>query len=473
MNHNQCLFIGCKSHEDPTHAINTVMCALKIPHSSLEFTTSQDSRLMTELIESVSIVGKHYPSDFIFCFDQEKEKLVSILRDGVQVVAIVNRYYNNIQEIKEIIDFIHENNREVLVVLGGGFFVSALSKLRDNERKFILKFIGADIYINRFRCETQIIGIMKAVNSTNMYEGLTSVNNILYRMESDYVSTKNVNESNDLEDNHIFFQNYSSALLPITSLNTTISCPFSCSFCAVKQRTEKFRRRPIGIIKEELLSLRKINRTQIINFTDETINLPVSEFEKFLYMLIEIDIGYKWYSFFRTEYITNSLASLMKKSGCLAVMLGIESGNDVMLNRMNKGVNSQQLENSLTIFKKHGIHTICFFIVGFPGETKESIQDSVDFINRTNPSFYRIHPWECEIETSIWEQREAYGLQLKNGIWSHNSMNLHEAKETIKQMNNDISCSCSIEKADYSFALQLLNANHSLETVQNIYRYLG
>ena len=473
MNHNQCLFIGCKSHEDPTNAINTVMRDLKIPNSSLKFTTSQDSRLITELIESVSIVGKYYPSDFIFCFDEEKEKLVSLLHNGVQVVAIVNRYYNNIQQLKEIINFIHEYNREVLVVLGGGFFVSALSKLKDNERKFILKFLGADIYVNRFRCETQIISIIKAVNSTNMHEELRRINNILYRIDRDYVSTENVYEQNGLEDNRILFQNYTSALLPITSLNTTISCPFTCSFCAVKQRTEKFRRRPICILKEELQTLKLINRTQIINFTDETINLPISEFENFLHMLIEIDTGYKWYSFFRTEYVTDSIASLMKKSGCLAVMLGIESGNDIMLNRMNKGVNSQLLENSLAIFKKHGIHTICFFIVGFPGETKESIQDSVDFINRTNPSFYRIHPWECEIETSIWEEREAYGLQLKNGIWSHNTMNLHEAKETIQQMNNDITCSCNIEKADYSFALQLLNGNYSLETVQNVYRYLG
>lgn len=169
-------------------------------------------------------------------------------------------------------------------------------------------------------------------------------------------------------------------IFEITSLKTTVSCPFSCSFCAVKNKTDSYQTLPLGVIRENIERLMRLGRTKILHFTDETINLPRQRFLEFLNMLIELQSGFSWYSFCRCEYIDAQTAALMKQSGCLAVLLGLESGNDGLLARMNKQVNVERLLQTHRIYQQAGIATIGFFIVGFPGETEQSVEDTVRFI---------------------------------------------------------------------------------------------
>ena len=73
-----------------------------------------------------------------------------------------------------------------------------------------------------------------------------------------------------------------------------------------------------------------------------------------------------------------------------SVLLGIESGNQGQLDRMNKKVMLEQLEYGILLLKKYSILTIGLFIVGFPGETENTVQDTVAFIQRLKPDFYSL-----------------------------------------------------------------------------------
>ena len=140
---------------------------------------------------------------------------------------------------------------------------------------------------------------------------------------------------------------------------------------------------------------------------------------------------------------------------------------------MNKQVTVQKLRETHRLYQEHGIVTIGFFVIGFPGETDQSLEDTVHFIEDCHPDFYRLHVWECETSTRIWESRQSVGLTLKNGVWCHSTMNMKQATQHIATIQTRIQNSVSIDKADFSFALQMLNHGHSLEEVKKLYRYLN
>lgn len=232
-------------------------------------------------------------------------------------------------------------------------------------------------------------------------------------------------------------------------------------------------RRSLSLLEQDMNTLKKIGKTNIIHFTDEAINVPLYDFKDMLRMMIRNQYGFKWYSFFRTEVIDEETVRLMKKSGCIGVLLGLESGNNSILERMNKNVTVTQLERAHYLLKEYGLNTIGFFIIGFPGETTLTIQNTIDFINKLGPTFYRCHVWECDMDTEVWNKREQYGLQIKNGLWTHETMDQKQARKLAKSMKQQVKNSFSIDQADFGFAMQLLCAGISVETIQQIYRKIG
>lgn len=433
----------------------------------IQFTSSSQARLTTELIENVSYFSGPYKAGFIYSFEEEMGNLKTLLVQGVSYVAMTGIYFTDIGQYRKIIQFIREIDRKVKIIIGGGFFVSVFSKVEEREKEFLLKFIDADIYIDRFQC----LSVIKQILSTGKKQ-LNQIADIIYRLENEYHTTYKTKTESALLNNNIHWTEYQSYINPITSLKTTISCPYECSFCMVKQRTEQFQHRSLEYIDYDLTALKEIGKTKIINFTDETINLPRYEFKKLMEMMIKRQYGFHWYSFFRTEQVDHEIAAMMKESGCIAVLLGMESGNDKILEGMNKQVSTNKLIAAHTILKQHNIHTIAFFIVGFPGETNETIEDTIQFINHIQPTFYKIHCWECDTGTEIWKQRDKYKLILKNGEWKHSTMSQAQAKDKIQYMHSKITGTCNIDRADFSIALQLIDAGVPLSLIKKIYSRL-
>jgi radical SAM superfamily enzyme YgiQ (UPF0313 family) len=124
----------------------------------------------------------------------------------------------------------------------------------------------------------------------------------------------------------------------------------------------------------------------------------------------------------------------MKESGCESVLLGLESGNNQILKTMNKKVTVEDYYQGLALLKEHDIISIGNFVVGFPGETVETVQDTKGFIKDSSLDFYRAQLWYCEPITPIWKQQEKYKLKGESFEWSHKTMNAYEAAKLIDGM---------------------------------------
>ena len=124
------------------------------------------------------------------------------------------------------------------------------------------------------------------------------------------------------------------------------------------------------------------------------------------------------------DRISDDIAEKMKRSGCMGVMMGIESASPEMLKNMNKHINLNTAKQVFKILKKADIITYAMFIVGFPGETEATINQTIDFINEAKPDFYALSPWNYNTEAPIYNQREKYGLFGQGNNWHHNTMHL-------------------------------------------------
>jgi anaerobic magnesium-protoporphyrin IX monomethyl ester cyclase len=156
-------------------------------------------------------------------------------------------------------------------------------------------------------------------------------------------------------------------------------CPYPCKFCAAAAFTGRtIRFRTIKNLVDEIEIMLDDGITHL-HFGDDTFTVVPKRLKEFNTELKNREIKIKWKSFSRTESINEENLRNMKESGCHKLTFGIESGSDVVLGIMNKKQNSDDVRRSISLCKKFGIETKGFFMLGFPGETKEQMQQTIDF----------------------------------------------------------------------------------------------
>lgn len=452
---NSCLLIGYYKNPISSEKLSSFLTA-QCKQTQTDFVGFYESRAAHEL----AMMGTYLSNNDIHVetalqFIQEKDKITNILKSGIDSVCIATRYFNSAAEYCEIVKFCRSINPAVSIIIGGAFINNILTKLSSREMQTICSMIGANVYIMEFEYEDVLLRLLKN-NCTPLTCGYTP--NIVYVGKKTTTVTASEKRSSDKQvmDYAVNWKKFEHLLLPVTCLRTCISCPYDCAFCTVKNNELDFKLLDISGIIDEMKYLSMMGKTQIINFTDETFNVPPKRFKKLLQQIVKtFSKPMPWFSFIRSEYIDEKTAELMKKSGCKAVMIGVESGCQRLTDEMNKKSEIGKIQESITILKKNGILTFAFYICGYPTETQESVQATIDWINQAQPDFYKVNLWTCEMNTAVWRDREKYKLTYKNGFWSHATMDLNGAVKAIGYMEQEITNSINLGAIDITYVLQL------------------
>lgn len=177
---------------------------------------------------------------------------------------------------------------------------------------------------------------------------------------------------------------------PLAPIMTSRGCPFHCTFCA-SNITWKHRirfRSPQNVV-DEMKKLKFEFGVREFLITDDNFTLDTKFATSVCKKIIESDIDITWQcsNGVRVDSLNPDLLSLMKKSGCYSVGLGIESGNQGILNNAKKSLDLSVVKDSLLQLKQAGIKSYGFFIFGFPGETAKTAQETISFA--VNNSFDR------------------------------------------------------------------------------------
>lgn len=169
---------------------------------------------------------------------------------------------------------------------------------------------------------------------------------------------------------------------PIAPVLTSRGCPYNCSFCASNVTwRRRLRFRSVKNVIEEIKMLKEEFGVKEIHFCDDNFTIDIKRAEKMCDVLISEKINLPWQcpNGVRVDRLNLPLLRKMKKAGCYSVGLGVESGNQSMLGRVNKQLDLKIVSRVLKNLKKVGIESYGFFILGLPGETKKTIQETIDF----------------------------------------------------------------------------------------------
>ena len=196
------------------------------------------------------------------------------------------------------------------------------------------------------------------------------------------------------------------------SIMTGRGCPYSCAFCASKKmHGNRVRFNSAESVVKEFLYLRDEFGVQMVNVFDDTFILDKNRVYKICQGLK--DSGIQWFCNTRVDCIDKDLLIEMKKSGCLSVGIGFESGSNRLLKLMNKKATIEQARKCVKVVSSTGLMINGQLMCGLPTETVDDVELTADFI-RNNPEVdtFGLHMFQPFPGTDVWEHPEKYGMKI-------------------------------------------------------------
>ncbi|HEX5760248.1 MAG TPA: PhpK family radical SAM P-methyltransferase [Thermoanaerobaculia bacterium] len=368
---------------------------------------------------------------YVNLFQDEKDKLADYLADDPLCVAITTTFYVLNFPVNEMVEFIRRHNPRVRVVVGGPLVANHLRNYAGHELDAALADMGADAYVFDSQGESTLARIVACLRDGG---DLAAVPNLIVARNGGFIATPHAPENNSLDENDIDWRTFADeGPGPTIQARTARSCAFSCSFCNYPARAGRLTLARLGTIERELDSMRALEARNVV-FIDDTFNVPLPRFKEICRLMISRGYGFDWFSYFRCSNSDEEAIDLMAESGCKGVFLGIESGSPGILKNMAKAATLEQYERGIRRLRERGILTFGSYIIGFPGESEETVAETTDFIRRTACDYYRAQVWYCERGTPIDQQRDKYGIEGDGFVWSHASMDSMQAMDHIERM---------------------------------------
>ena len=167
-------------------------------------------------------------------------------------------------------------------------------------------------------------------------------------------------------------------------VQTRRGCPMDCSYCSTATiEGRSIRKRRPEFVTEEIAS--HVNAGfQWFYFVDNTFNIPLSYAKEICRKIIESELVISWRCILYPGNIDKELIQLMARAGCKEVSLGFESGCERILRKMNKRYTLDTVRQTSEMLKAFGIKRLGFLLLGGPGETRESVEQSLVFADSLN-----------------------------------------------------------------------------------------
>ncbi|MFH1460399.1 MAG: radical SAM protein [Candidatus Omnitrophota bacterium] len=177
--------------------------------------------------------------------------------------------------------------------------------------------------------------------------------------------------------------------IPCASMWASRGCPFKCSFCLwpqVMYSGNSYRVRDVVDVVNEMQYLVKELGFKSIYFDDDTWNVGRERMLAFCAELEKRGLIIPWAIMARAELMDEELLERMNSVGLFSVKYGVESASQELLNNIQKGTNLEKVEKIVKYTKYLGIKTHLTFTFGLPGETKQTIQKTIEYAKKLNPT---------------------------------------------------------------------------------------
>lgn len=169
--------------------------------------------------------------------------------------------------------------------------------------------------------------------------------------------------------------------LPFTTMQTVRGCPWKCIFCASDQlETTKISKRSVGSVVDEIEQIVDQFGTRHICFVNDVLTLSRRTTIDLCNAIIERNLGITFEGSTRANLIDDELIALMKEAGLIRLSFGLETVDEEMRKTMNKKVPLEAYREANALLNKHKVEALNSVMIGLPGETRETIRKTLDFL---------------------------------------------------------------------------------------------
>jgi p-methyltransferase len=407
------------------------------------------------------LTNRGFPEvELIQVFALEKKRIQSLLEQPHLAVVISTSFLTTSTHIDEIAGWVKRISPETLIIAGGlriwksylimqeyeeGQYDEDIRDALIQDTYFIDKSTESpvDIFIVNDRGEFTLVNLLKRIRSGASFQ---EMNNLAFFHNGSYKINEISQEPGAFMEEAIDWRK-----VPIHKKDPEYpviggcGCQMRCAFCDfIKLR--KLQSRSVSSLMDELRTIPPDKEgVRKVFFSNDNLLINMKRTREICEAIIGSGLKILWRAFTRVDVIDKETAGLMYASGCRECFLGIESGDRVVLENMKKRTTPDTILRAVNALNNEGIHTLSTFIIGFPGETTQTIQNTIDLINAFDTTGPGIHSYMLFLFAllplsiiSTREEREKYNLKGYMYEWSHKTMNSDEALHQMVRLAESV-----------------------------------
>jgi p-methyltransferase len=401
----------------------------------------------------LSYLTKHgFNVELVDRYYDEKDRFSHLLQQSPRAVIISTTFIHSKQALRKLVNDIRLLAPDVYIIAGGPFiYLSYLMLQRSREQNYetaasLDDFLflksndepSVNLYIISLRGEQILCEALEHIRSN---QSLDPLPNSATLEGGRYSFGTRIDDISDAEKAVIDWGElpdrvFESGVVPMQASN---GCPYKCAFCNF---TKDRRLLVVKPVEQLIAELRAVSQRGIryVWFADDNFRLGRDDLHSVLERFAEEELPILWMSFIRASTLKNVDGELLRRSGCIEAQLGLESADPQVLQNMNKRASPELYGDVVRNLLSAGVNCSCYFIFGFPGETDETANRTIQFIKSIeHPELegmlsWSMFPFILSPMSPIYEPelRERYGLTGYMHNWKHKTMDFNQAMAHIK-----------------------------------------
>jgi anaerobic magnesium-protoporphyrin IX monomethyl ester cyclase len=304
--------------------------------------------------------------------------------------SVIGIYVNLMTKVNviHVVSFIRRNLPQSRVVLGG-------PEVRYNSENFLHK--GAHAVVIGEGEET----MLELVKSFQAGAEIDSLAGIAFLKDGAFIQNSEREKIRDLDelpeparhkiDIALYLDCWKKAHGTNTiSVSTMRGCPYTCKWCSRAVYGLSYRRRSPAKVVAELKNIIANYQPDSFWFVDDVFTISHKWLTGFCEELRRQEVGIRYECITRADRMNEEVIAMLRETGCFRVWIGAESGSQKVIDLMDRRVDVAQVREMIKLSRQYGIQAGTFIMLGYPGETEEDIEETIQHLKESDPDYFTI-----------------------------------------------------------------------------------
>jgi len=306
-------------------------------------------------------------------------------------LVVLDSNFSSLQNDINVAKIIKENTGAITVIVG------------PPASQFPEKILNNEVdIVARFEYDFTLSDIAEAIDKNSDFTNIRGISHrkngrVIHNPDRDFTSSEELDRIpfvSRVYKDHLNIKDYflNHALYPMVQIFTGRGCPNRCTFCSWPKTLmgRKYRVRSVQNVADEFeFVTNELPEVKEIFIEDDTFTINKKRVKQFCEEIKRRRIDISWGCQSRAD-LNYERMKAMKEAGCRLLDVGYESGSDEILKNIKKGITVNQLREFTKNAKKAGLKILADFVIGFPGETKETAEQMIRFIKEIKPDLLQV-----------------------------------------------------------------------------------